>query len=215
MTITFKTENDVIIFGLERIIFYTKNSHYIFLTQSVWWIASIIGLQQGLINYSDNLQSRVEITIAPADQPDTATEEVVRPAPDLSDKVPLQRKSSPALSDLQEDLRLGCEENYIHPDRRNQVENTNLDISDLDLNATDQGPCSEIIASTKDFFAKSRMERKAFTKQKKVDQLSRTRSGKILAKPLSQGQKKYLQCIPKDTITEYLANRKHDLRPWT
>jgi hypothetical protein len=33
-------------------------------------------------------------------------------------------------------------------------------------------------------------------------------SGKIQVKPLTAGPRKYLQCIPKDTISDYLADRK-------
>jgi hypothetical protein len=45
---------------------------------------------------------------------------------------------------------------YIHPD-----------ICDLDLNATDKNPRSEVIESSEVFLAKSRKERKAFRKQMK------------------------------------------------
>jgi hypothetical protein len=82
-----------------------------------------------------------------------------------------------------------------------------LDISDLDLNDTNTGPFQEVMESTKVFLAKSRKERKAFSMWQK-DQLSRMRSGKIRAKPLTKGQRKYLQCIPKNTIADYLADRK-------
>ena len=34
--------------------------------QSVWWIASIIGLQQGLVTYIDNLRKRSEAYLAPS-----------------------------------------------------------------------------------------------------------------------------------------------------
>jgi hypothetical protein len=35
-----------------------------YVAQCVWWLASIIGLEQGLINYLDNTQSRVEVATA-------------------------------------------------------------------------------------------------------------------------------------------------------
>jgi len=31
--------------------------------QCVWWLASIIGLEQGLVSYIDNLQSRIEVRV--------------------------------------------------------------------------------------------------------------------------------------------------------
>jgi len=58
MTITLKNDNDVIVYGLEKIISYARENQYIFLAQSIWWIASIIGLQQGLIIHIDNLKNR-------------------------------------------------------------------------------------------------------------------------------------------------------------
>jgi hypothetical protein len=75
---------------------------------------------------------------------------------------------------------LGGEDNHIHPDRRYQVDNTNFNISDPDLEAIEPGPWEGVIASTKDFVAMSPKERKAFSKQKKVHQLSRRRSAKVL-----------------------------------
>jgi hypothetical protein len=43
MTITFANDNDVIIYALEKILSYARDTQYIFLAQSVWWITSIIG----------------------------------------------------------------------------------------------------------------------------------------------------------------------------
>jgi hypothetical protein len=58
MTITFENDNKVIVYALETIISYAKRNQYIFLAQSIWWISSIIGLQQGLIIHIDNLTAR-------------------------------------------------------------------------------------------------------------------------------------------------------------
>jgi len=54
MTITFENDNNVIVYALGKIISYARNNQFIFLAQSVWWISSIIGLQQGLIIRIDN-----------------------------------------------------------------------------------------------------------------------------------------------------------------
>jgi len=61
MTITFKTENDVIIYALKKIISYARDNQYIFVTQSIWWISSIIGLQQELVRHIDKLKVRTDI----------------------------------------------------------------------------------------------------------------------------------------------------------
>jgi hypothetical protein len=63
MTITFESDKDVIVYALEKIISYARDNQYIFLAQSVWWISSIIGLQQGLILHIDNLMIRSEVGI--------------------------------------------------------------------------------------------------------------------------------------------------------
>jgi 3-mercaptopyruvate sulfurtransferase SseA len=60
MTITFENDNDVIIYALEKVIAYTRRTQEIFVAQCVWWLVSIIGLEQGLIHYIDNLQSQKE-----------------------------------------------------------------------------------------------------------------------------------------------------------
>jgi len=63
MTFTFENDNDVIVYALEKIISYARNNQYIFLARSVWWISSIIGLQQGLIIHIDNLRNRSKTTV--------------------------------------------------------------------------------------------------------------------------------------------------------
>jgi phosphate starvation-inducible protein PhoH len=165
----------------------------------VWWLASIIHLEQGLVIYIDNLQNRTA----------RAEDEELR-----QDLKPMEGNISPAPRDLQEDWRLGCEENSIHPDRRSQVDTSSLDISDLSLDAIRRDSSLEVINSTREFIKKSRKDRKAFNKQQRVDKLSRTRSGKIV-KPITPGQRKYLQCIPKDSIREYwkIGNRIYGSGP--
>jgi hypothetical protein len=60
MTITFEDDKDIIIYALEKIISYARNNQDIFLAQSIWWISSIIGLQDGLVIHIDNLRIRSE-----------------------------------------------------------------------------------------------------------------------------------------------------------
>jgi len=61
MTITVENDNDIIVYALEQIIDYARKNQYIFVAQSVWWIASIIGLSEGLTVHIDNLRKRSEI----------------------------------------------------------------------------------------------------------------------------------------------------------
>jgi len=55
MTITFENDTDIIVYALEKVISYARRTQQIFVAQCVWWLASIIGLEQGLITYVDNL----------------------------------------------------------------------------------------------------------------------------------------------------------------
>jgi hypothetical protein len=61
MPITFESDKDVIVYALEKIISYARDNSYIFLVQSIWWISSVIGLQEGLIIHIDNLKARAII----------------------------------------------------------------------------------------------------------------------------------------------------------
>jgi len=65
MTITFENNNDVIVYALEKIIAHARRTQQVFVAQCVWWLVSIIGLEQGLVNYIDTIQSRQEIIIIP------------------------------------------------------------------------------------------------------------------------------------------------------
>jgi hypothetical protein len=61
MTFTFECDKDVIVYALEKILSFARDNQYILLAQSIWWISSIIRLQQGLIIYIDNLKGRSEL----------------------------------------------------------------------------------------------------------------------------------------------------------
>jgi hypothetical protein len=63
MTITFDNDNDVIVYALEKIIFYARNNQYIFLAQNIWCISSIIGLQAGVVSHVDTLKLRDDIEL--------------------------------------------------------------------------------------------------------------------------------------------------------
>jgi hypothetical protein len=167
--------------------------------QCVWWLASVIGLEQRLVSHIGQLQ-KCEVA-------ETSERHCEILHSDRAQRIELEKAVSPTARDLQEDPWLGAEENWVHPERRNQLENINLDIRNLDLNDTNKDSQSQVIESTKAFLAKSQKERKALNKQKR-DRLSRMCSGKIRAKPQTAGQRKYLHCIPKDTIEDYLENRK-------
>jgi hypothetical protein len=105
--------------------------------------------------------------------------------------------------DIQEDLRSSATPDIVHPDRRAQVQVLANDINCSDIEESRQ---ENIVKETEKFIALSRKERKAIDKQN-LNNLSRTRSGKVI-KPITKKQRSYLQSNSKDTITEYLKNRK-------
>ena len=199
MAISFENNNDVIVYALEKILSYARDNHYIFLGQSILWILSIIEFQQGLVIHIDNLKERSDIAFRDTTPRFQVTN--IHIATSWRSK-----EVSPTSWDIQEDSRSYNESGYIHPDIIPQVLNTIHDISDLQpsSSSTDQHP--RIIQQTERFIQKSRKDREQL--KKKIDALSRTRSGNILAKQRSKKQRSYLQSIPKNTIANYLDNRK-------
>jgi len=112
MTITLENDNDFIVYALEKIISYARENQYIFLAQSIWWIASIIGLQQGLVIHINNLESRENVTsdavskatfIARTNH-DQKDEEKVHP--DRIGRIDNEREISVTPRDLAEDQHL-------------------------------------------------------------------------------------------------------------
>jgi hypothetical protein len=104
MTITFETDNDVIIYALEKVIAYARRTQQVFVAQCVWWLASIIGLEQGLVIHIDNLQERQVVRSPEKAVPENQGRQHVHP-----DRVPQvsQRRSVSAIPrDLTEDPRL-------------------------------------------------------------------------------------------------------------
>jgi hypothetical protein len=79
MTITFENNNDVIVYALQRIISYARDTQQIFVAQCVWWLASIISLEKGLIDYIDNIKDRCHIPVNP--EKDLSERNCVTPTP--------------------------------------------------------------------------------------------------------------------------------------
>jgi hypothetical protein len=104
MTMTFENDNDVIVYTLEKVIAYARRTQQIFVVQCVWWLASIIGLEQGLIIYIDNLQKQQDILLPTEVDKEAPGHQQIHP-----DRVPQisSRKSVSATPrNLTEDQRL-------------------------------------------------------------------------------------------------------------
>jgi hypothetical protein len=109
MTITFESDNDVIVYALEKIISHARRIQQIFVAQTIWWISSIIGLETNLVTYIDTLHGRTVIDPGAAElESDPAS--------------PPNQRVSPVPRDNQEDQRRDmilkeCEE-YLKDSRR-------------------------------------------------------------------------------------------------
>jgi len=106
MTITFENENDVIVYALENVIDYARRNQYIFVVQSVWWIASVIGLTDGLATHIDNLRIQSKAYQTPVRE---------------IEQLPLGKKVVATPRDLQEDFGINTETSISQLDRAEQV----------------------------------------------------------------------------------------------
>jgi len=98
MTITFDNDNDVIVYALEKIILYAWRTQQIFAAQWVWWLASIIGLEQGLLVHINNLRQ--------SENPEPLTAYSGRVQPDRVQQISSRKAVSPTPRALTDDRRL-------------------------------------------------------------------------------------------------------------
>jgi hypothetical protein len=111
MTITFENDHDVIVYTLEKVISYAKRTQQIFVAQCVWWLASVIGLEPGLVNYIDTLRKREEVlskgqTSEEVHQDNDQDQSRQRIHPDRVPQISIDRAVSAVPRDLTEDQRL-------------------------------------------------------------------------------------------------------------
>jgi len=172
MTLTFENDNDVIVYALEKIISYTRQHQYIFVAQSVWWQASIIGIPQGLAIHIDNLNSRSGISSRKVEYLEKNTSNQI-------DTSYHRKRVSTIPRDVQGDCMSDSVPGNIHPDRISQTQTTIHDISGSELDDSEPVRLPQIIRNTEQFIQTSWKERKEFHKQKHINQLSKTRTGCI------------------------------------
>jgi hypothetical protein len=108
MPITFMNDSDILVYGLEKIIAFARRSGYIFSALCIWWLASIIGLEQGLIIHIDNLHKRAEALVeepveASPENLAVSSAEQDRIHPSRVHQVPVCREVSITPKDLTED----------------------------------------------------------------------------------------------------------------
>jgi len=116
LTITFENESDVIVYAFEKVIVYARRTQHIVVAQCVWWLASVIGLESGLIIYIDNLRRRERLVSV-----DNQTELV---HPDRIQQIQSERAVSSTPRDLTEDLRLNRDRAVVKQGRVNPLPTT-------------------------------------------------------------------------------------------
>jgi len=116
----------------------------------VWWLASIIGLNQELISHIDNIEKRNSATTS-ADYPGSLH-------PDRDQQLGSKRAVSTIPRNIQEDPRSITTAENIHADRRNQIQITDDDTSSLDIEDTRQ---EKLVKETREFIHLSKKARTA------------------------------------------------------
>jgi len=170
MTITFKDDSDVIIYALEKIISFARERQHLFVASCIWWIASVIGLEQGLVNHIDNLRERKRLVPLEAESKEKDLNKV---------KSVIYEKAVSATSrDLAEDHRIRIDSPRIHPDR----------VCHVDCNGT-LDHLDSVFKETEEFLQSSKLQRHKF------DPLRRTRQGRTQKKKLTKGERKQLNRV--------------------
>jgi hypothetical protein len=119
MTITFENYNDVILYAFENVVAYARKTQQIFVAHCIWWLASVIGLEQELINYIDNIQTRQEVIVVPEKTPEKWTS--ISPVPrDIQEDTRQERVLKECEEFLQELKKLRAR-NTVNTNKRNRV----------------------------------------------------------------------------------------------
>ena len=100
MSITFENDNNIIVYTLERIISYARRNQQVFVAQCVWWLASIIGLEEELI-IRINILRRKTVIVSQESIGDSGKESVAKNTVEIQETV-----------------------TNIHPDRVTQITST-------------------------------------------------------------------------------------------
>lgn len=104
----------------------------------VWWLASVTGLEQGLVVHMDNLRKQSKLLLV-KDRELSAGSATSMQERRQSSSIAISRQAGGISSvprDIQEESRVINDKRNIHPDRVHQVQDTNIDVSDLDLDSS-------------------------------------------------------------------------------
>jgi len=158
MTLTFENDNNLIVYALEKIISYARQHQYIIVAQSVWWLASIIGITQGLAIHINNLNRRLGIALR-------KVEYLEKNISNQIDTSYSRKRVSTMPRNVQGDCRSDSVPGNIHPDRVSQTQLTIQDIGCSEFDHSELVPLLQIIRNSEQFIQTSRKERIEFHKQ--------------------------------------------------
>jgi hypothetical protein len=150
MTISFENDNHVIIYALEKIFFFAHDKQYVFLAQRIWWISSLFGLQQELVDYIDNFKILTNSTLQEVSQLSKAG------ISSVGQSVP-GRDGAKTSCDTEQDSRLPITQNHIDSDRLPQVAVTIHNIGGGDSSNSETEQRQQIIMRTEDVVQRSGM----------------------------------------------------------
>jgi hypothetical protein len=154
MTITFENDNDVIVYGLERVISYARRTQQIFVAQCVWWLALIIGLEPNLISHIEKLRVREEsVPKEPRELP--------------GDLEQLQGRQEPAKFNLQAAK--------VHPATVGQITNTR-EVSATPRDLAEDQRLDHLLDRTELFITESVQARNTLSKKNRVNPLPQTKA---------------------------------------
>jgi hypothetical protein len=154
MTITFENDNDVIVYGLEKVISYARRTQQIFVAQCVWWLASVIGLEPNLIAHIDKL--RIREGLVPEE-----------PKESPRDSEQHQERQEPAKSDLQTA--------NVHPDRVDQISNTR-EVSATPRDLAEDQRLDQLLNKAELYITESVQARNSLSKKNRVNPLPQTKA---------------------------------------
>jgi hypothetical protein len=154
MTITFENDNDVIAYALEKIIAYARRTQQLFVAQCVWWLASVIGLELGLVAHIDNL--RVREGLVPGEPKEPLRDSEQRP----------ERQES-AKSDLQAA--------NVHPDRVSQVTYTR-EVSATPRDLAEDQRLDQLLDKAELYITESVQARNTLSQRNRVNPLPQTKA---------------------------------------
>jgi len=171
MTITFENNNDIICYALKKIISYARDNQYIFLAQSIWWVSSVIGLQQGRVVYIDNLRKHREASALSYEGPVNAAVS--------------QQGSSQSIHETpipHDKARAGLEDDRSGQEL--QLRDTSIDFGNSNIDKLGSCQAEIIVQDTNQFIRLPKKERKAYRKQK--ESLSKIGLGRTTAPKTSK-----------------------------